>query len=270
MTGVEAEDAATAASAGQAAADYTKYLDTAGLRGARLGIVRKYFGFSDAVDALINQRIEEMKHAGAEVVDPVNIPILDKLDANENLVLQYELKADLAAYLARLGPSAPMKSLKDVIDFNDRNRDKEMPWFGQDTFLKAEAHGPLSSKEYRTALETNRRLSRTQGIDLAMSRYKLDALVAPTAGPAWLTDLINGDHDTGGSSTLAAVAGYPSITIPAGFVSGLPVGISFFGRAWSEPALLKIAYAFEQLTKARQKPGYRLTSNDWQATKAAS
>jgi amidase len=257
MVGVDDEDEATAASKGKARTDYTKYLNADGLKGARLGIVRKYFGFNDAVDELMNRRIDEMKRAGAEIVDPADIPTLGKFDDSEMTVFLYELKADLAAYFARLGPSAPMKSLKDVIDFNERNRDKEMPYFGQDVFLKSEEKGPLTSKEYLTALARNHRLTRSGGIDLVMRKYKLDALVAPTAGPAWLTDLINGDHSAGGSSSAAAVAGYPNITVPAGLVFGLPIGISFFGRAWSEPTLLKIAFAFEQQTNARQRPSFR-------------
>jgi amidase len=257
MVGVDDEDEATAASKGKARADYTKYLDADGLKGVRLGIVRKYFGFNEAVDDLMNRLVRDLKSAGAEIMDPADIPTLGKFDDSEMTVFLYELKADLAAYFARLGPSAPMKSLKDVIEFNERNRDKEMPYFGQDLFLKSEEKGPLTSKEYLAALAKNHRLTRSGGIDLVMRKYKLDALVAPSAGPAWLTDLINGDHAAGGSSNLAAVAGYPDITVPAGFVSGLPVGISFFGRAWSEPTLLKIAYGFEQMTKARQKPGFR-------------
>jgi amidase len=256
MAGVDEEDTATAVSKGKAQPDYTKFLDADGLKGARLGVVRKYFGFNDAVDELMNKLIAEMKQAGAEMVDPADIPTIGKFDESEAAVLLYEFKADLAAYFARLGPSAPMKSLKDVIEFNERNRDKEMPYFGQDTFLKSEQKGPLTSKEYLDAVAKNRRLARAQGIDLVMNRFKLHALVAPTGSPAWLTDLINGDHFSGGSSTAAAVAGYPNINVPAGLISGLPVGISFFGRAWSEPTLLKIAYGFEQLTKARQKPQF--------------
>ena len=254
MAGADPEDRATAASKGKVHPDYTKFLDPAGLKGTRLGIVRKYFGFNDAVDELMNNVINEMKRAGAEIVDPVEIPSLGKFDDSELMVFYYELKADLAAYLARLGNTAQVKSLKDVIEFNERNRDKEMPYFGQDIFLKAEEKGPLTSKEYLDALGKNRQLTRAQGIDAAMDKSNLDALVAPTGGPAWLTDLINGDHAAGGSSNLAAVAGYPNINVPAGNLWGLPGGISFFGRAWSEPTLLKIAYSFEQLTKARQKP----------------
>ena len=254
MAGADSEDRATAASKGRIHPDYTKFLDAGGLKGARLGIVRKYFGFSDAVDELMNNLIDEMKRAGAEIVDPVEIPSLGKFDDTELTVFYYELKADLNAYLARLGNTSQVKSLKDVIDFNVRNRDKEMPYFGQDFFLKSEAKGPLTSKEYLDALAKNNQLTRADGIDAAMDKSNLDALVAPTGGPAWITDLINGDHAAGGSSNLAAVAGYPNINVTAGNLWGLPVGISFFGRAWSEPTLLKIAFAFEQLTRARQKP----------------
>ena len=152
-----------------------------------------------------------------------------------------------------------MHTLQDIIDFNERNRQKEMPYFGQDLFVKAQAKGPLTEKEYVDALAKNHQLARTEGIDALMDKNKLDAIVAPTGGPAWLTDLINGDHSAGGSSNAAAVAGYPNINVTAGFISGLPVGISFFGRAWSEPTLIKLAYSFEQATKARQAPRF-LTS----------
>ncbi|HMD18594.1 MAG TPA: amidase [Terriglobales bacterium] len=255
MVGADPEDSATADGQRKQSADYTKFLDPAGLKGARLGVVRKYFGFNDAVDQLMDKLLDEMKQAGAEIVDPADIPTIGKFDDSELTVFLYELKADLAAYLARRGSSS-VKSLKEVIDFNDRNRDREMPYFGQDIFLKSEPKGPLSTKEYVDALALNHQLSRAEGIDFVMDKFKLDALVAPTGGPAWLTDLINGDHATGGSSSAAAVAGYPNINVTAGFLWGLPVGISFFGRAWSEPTLLKIAYSFEQLTKARQKPRF--------------
>ena len=162
-------------------------------------------------------------------------------------------------YLARLGPNAPVHTLKDVIEFNDRNRQKEMPYFGQDLFLKAEAKGPLTEKVYIDALEKNHQLARTEGIDALMDKHHLDAIVAPTGGPAWLTDLVNGDHVAGGSSNAAAVAGYPNINVTAGSISGLPVGISFFGRAWSEPTLIRLAFAFEQTTNARQTPRFLST-----------
>jgi amidase len=254
MAGADPEDKITAASAGKIQPDYTKFLDPNGLKGARIGLVRKYFGFNDAVDELMNKLIDEMKRAGADITDPADIPTIGKFDDTELLVLMYELKADLAVYLARLGDTAPVKSLKDVIQFNEKHKEKEMPFFGQDIFLKAEEKGPLTSKEYLDALANNRKLTRAEGIDFVMDKFKLDALVAPTGTPAWLTDLIDGDHSAGGSSNAAAVAGYPNINVTAGHLYGLPIGISFFGRAWSEPTLLKIAYAFEQLTKARQKP----------------
>ena len=255
MAGADAEDPATANGQGKLFTDYTKFLDPAGLKGARLGVVRKYFGFNDAVDQLMDTLLDEMKRAGAEIVDPADIPTIGKFDDSELMVFYYELKADLAAYLARRGSSS-VKSLKDVIEFNELNRSREMPYFGQDIFLKSEQKGPLSSKEYLDALALNHRLSRAEGIDFVMDKFKLDALAAPTAGPAWITDLINGDHAAGNSSSAAAVAGYPNINVTAGYLWGLPVGISFFGRAWSEPTLLKIAYSFEQLTKARQKPRF--------------
>ena len=254
MAGADPDDKATSASAGRIEPDYTKFLDPDGLKGARIGVVRKYFGFNDAVDQLMNNLVDEMKRAGAEITDPADIPTIGKFDDTELLVFMYELKADLAAYFARLGDTAPVKSLKDVIEFNEKNKTKEMPYFGQDLFLKSQEKGPLTTKEYLDALANNRKLTRADGIDFIMDKFKLDALVAPTGGPAWLTDLINGDHSSGGSSNAAAVAGYPNINVTGGFLYGLPVGISFFGRAWSEPTLLKIAYAFEQLTKARQKP----------------
>jgi amidase len=258
MAGADPEDSATADSVSKVFPDYTKFLDPSGLKGARLGVVRKYFGFNDSVDQLMDTLLGEMKRAGAEIVDPADIPTIGKFDDSELTVFYYELKADLAAYLARRG-SASVKSLKDMIDFNEANRGREMPYFGQDLFLKSEQKGPLTSKEYLDALALNHQLSRTEGIDFVMDKFKLDALVAPTGGPAWVTDLINGDHSAGGSSSAAAVAGYPNINVTAGNLWGLPVGISFFGRAWSEPTLLKIAYSFEQMTKARQKPRFLST-----------
>jgi amidase len=259
LTGVDPGDSATAASAGKSYTDYTQFCDPNGLKGARIGVARKYFGFSEAVDALMEQSLDAMKKQGATLVDPADIETLGKFDDTELLVFMYELKADLNAYLARLGPSAPVRRLKDIIDFNDRNHQREMPYFGQDLFLKAEAKGPLTEKAYLDALEKNRQLARTEGIDATMDKFHLDAIVAPTGGPAWITDLLNGDHVAGGSSNAAAVAGYPNINVTAGFLSGLPVGISFFGRAWSEPVLIRLAFAFEQTTKARQAPRFLST-----------
>lgn len=255
FVGTDPRDGATAQSKEKGHPDYTTFLDPKGLRGARLGIARKYFGFNDAVDKLMEEAIAEMKRQGAIIVDPADLPTHGKFDETELTVLLYELKADLNAYLATR-PNLLVRSLKDVIEFNERNADKEMPYFAQDLFLKAEAKGPLTEKAYLDALEANHRLSRTEGIDALMDQQQLDAIVAPTAGPAWCTDLVNGDHSAGGSSNAAAVAGYPDITVPAGFISGLPVGVSFFGRKWSEPTLIKIAYAFEQATKVRKAPKF--------------
>jgi amidase len=256
LTGVDPEDKATTASKGKSQSDYTTFLDAKGLHGARIGVVRSYFGFHEGVDVLMNNAIEVLKQQGATLVDPVEIKSFGQMGNAEEIVLQYELKADMNAYLGRLGPHAPVHTLKEIIDFNEKNKKEEMPYFGQDFFIKAEAKGPLTSKEYLAALAKCRKLTRTEGIDAAMKKHKLDALVAPTDSPAWLSDLVDGDHFLGGSSTAAAVAGYPSITVPAGFVFGLPVGISFFGSAWSEPKLIKLAYSFEQASKFRKPPQF--------------
>lgn len=261
LAGVDPEDKATTVKERKASADYTQFLDANGLKGARIGVVRKYFGFLPQVDVVMEESLNALKQNGAIIIDPVDIETLGKFDDTENTVLLYELKADMKAYLDRVGASAPVHSLKDIIEFNEKNAKTEMPYFGQEIFLKAEAKGPLTDKEYLDALEANHKLTRTEGIDAVMDKFNLDALVAPTDSPAWMTDLIDGDHFLGGSSQLAAVAGYPSITVPAGFVFGLPVGISFFGRAWSEPVLLKIAYAFEQTTKVRKPPKFLPTAD---------
>ena len=256
LTGLDPNDGATKASQQKSFSDYTQFLDKGGLKGARLGVARKYFGFNDRVDKLMNERIENLKSLGAVIVDPADIPTSGKFDDSELEVLLYEFKAGLNEYLRRLGPGAPVHSLKEVIQFNEKNRDREMPYFGQDLLIKAEAKGPLTEKKYLQALAKDNLLSRTQGIDFIMRKHSLDAMIAPTGGPAWPTDWINGDHFTGGYSSASAVAGYPHITVPAGYIFGLPVGISFFAAAWSEPKLIKYAYAFEQATKARQAPRF--------------
>ncbi|HKW90116.1 MAG TPA: amidase [Candidatus Acidoferrales bacterium] len=261
MAGIDPDDAATAASRGKSHTDYTKFLNPAALRGARIGVVRKLFGFIEALDPFMNDTLAMMKSGGAVLVDPVEIASLGKFDGSETTVLQYEFKADLNKYLAEFSAYAPVHSLKEVIAFNESHRDQEMPYFGQDIMEKCEAHGPLTDKAYLDALAKNHRLARAEGIDAVMDQHRLDALVAPTAAPSWVTDLIDGDHDTGGSSSPAAVAGYPNINAPAGFIFGMPVGISFFGRAWSEPKLIAIAFAFEQATHHRQAPKFLPTAN---------
>ncbi len=258
MAGHDPEDGATG-KAKEWVTDYTPFLKADGLKGARIGVARNYFGAHEGMDAVMAKALELMKSEGAILVDPAELPNQDKVGEPEMTVLLYELKADMNAYLARLGPKAPVKTLEEVIKFNEKNRDKEMPYFGQNNFTKAQAKGPLTDKAYLDALEKCKLLTRTEGIDAVMEKHKLDALVAPTDGPAWVTDLIVGDRFLGSSSTAAAVAGYPSITVPAGFLFGLPIGISFFGRAWSEGVLLKLAFAYEQVSKARKPPRFLKT-----------
>jgi amidase len=251
LAGVDARDEATATAEGHIS-DYVAALDPGALKGARIGVARKKAGFLPSVDALFEEAVAELGRQGAEVVDPADLPEPDDLPSYE--VLLYEFKAGLDAYLSSLGPQGPAKTLEELIAFNEAHRESEMPYFGQDIFVKAQEKGPLTTPEYRDALETCRRLTRTEGLDAVFQTHRLDALVAPTGGPAWMTDLVNGDHFVGGSSTPAAVSGYPNITVPMGFVFGLPVGLSFMGLAWTEARLIGLAHAFEQATRHRRPP----------------
>ena len=259
MTGIDVRDSATSSSQGKAYSDYTQFLDKGGLQGARIGVARSFFEFHPQVDKVIEACLETLKSLGAELIDPVEIENAKKLGETEIEVLTYEFKADLNAYLANLGPQAAVHSMQDLIAFNEQHRDKVMPYFGQERMLKAQEKGPLTDDAYLKALETTQRLARAEGIDATLEKHQLNAIVAPTGGPAWLVDYVNGDCGEGGSWSPAAVAGYPNITVPAGYVSGLPVGISFFGAAYSEPVLIRLAYAFEQATKARRQPQFLAT-----------
>ncbi len=259
LAGVDPNDSYTQAGAGKASQDYTKFLDANGLRGMRIGVARKFFGYSRDVDALMESSIAEMKRRGAVMVDPADLPTHGKFDDSEFEAMLYEFKDGLNRYLSGTAAQVKVRSLDALLAFNEKNRAREMPYFGQEILLQAQKKGPLTEKGYLDAVAKNRQMSRGQGIDAVLAnggKGRLDAIVAPAGGPAWLTDLVTGDHDIGGSSTPAAVAGYPNITVPAGFVRGLPVGISFFGAAWSEGLLIKIASGFEAAVKARRKPEF--------------
>jgi amidase len=234
-----------------AQADYTKFLAADGLHGARLAVARKFFELGPEVKKVMDACLAQMKEAGATLVDPADLPSFGKYDTSENIVLQYEFKNDLNAYLEARKTGL---TLEKLIAFNEEHRREEMPYFEQEIFLESQQRGTLNDVTYLSALTGNRRLARAEGIDAVLKKFRVDAIVAPTAGPPWLIDWVTGDHDTGGCSTPAAVAGYPHITVPAGFVHGLPVGLSFFGTAWSEPVLLRLAYGFEQAAKARRPP----------------
>ncbi len=259
LAGSDPRDPATAESSAKRLRDYGACLDSGGLRGARLGVARSCFASHPRVNALMESVLAGLKAQGAVVIDPVDLKRPPEMGEAEIQVLRYEMKADMNAYLASLGPAAPVRTLKDIIDFNQRHAEAELRWFGQEELIKSEAKGPLTDKAYLDALATSKRLARAEGIDAVMDQHQLDALLAPTDSPAHVTDWVNGDHGLGNSTPPAAIAGYPSITVPAGFVSELPVGISFFGRAWTEPKLLRIAYAFEQATRVRRPPRFSPT-----------
>ena len=256
LVGADPEDSSSIKNMDEIPSDYTKFLDANGLKGARIGVARNFFGKNDHVDKIIEKAIDIMKNLGAIIIDPTDITTVNDLSDPEYLVLLYEFKHDLNEFLKKNVPDGFPQTLDELIQYNDKNRDKIMPYFGQEIFKMAEEKGSLSEKEYLNALEKCHELSREEGIDKVMKENQLDAIVAPSGGPAWFTDLVNGDHSTGGSSSPAAVAGYPNITVPAGYVLGLPIGISFMGGKLQEPTLLKLAYAFEQASRVRQPPSY--------------
>ncbi len=263
IAGPDPRDATSMATANAVPRDYTQFLSMDALRGARIGVAREiYLGYSEKSDAIFESALEAMRAAGAEIVDPANIPTAKVMNESESEfeVLLYEFKDDLNAYLAALGPDAAVHTLEELIAFNEAHREEEMPYFGQELLVKAQEKGPLTEAAYLTALATNRRLAREEGIDAVMQQHALDALVMPTGAPPWKIDLIDGDHGMGGSAQPAALAGYPAISVPAGYAYGLPVGITFMGRAFSEPKLIALAYAFEQATKHRRTPRYRTTA----------
>jgi len=263
LAGIDPTDSITAENKSRLNIDYTRFLDVNGLKGARIGVARNFFGFHEKVDLLMEMALEEMKKHGVILVDPANIDYTKECGLAEDDVLHYEFKAGLNNYLSSLPNGFPIRSLEQIIDFNKQHADTELRFFGQEVMIDSEKKGPLSDQAYVDALANLRKYSRDLGIDATMKKYNLDAVVAPTGGPAWTIDMINGDRYLGGSSTSAACAGYPSITVPCGFIEGLPVGISFFGKAWSEPQLISYAYAYEQITKHRKVPEFISSLKDF-------
>ncbi len=262
ITGVDVHDAVTQESMGKFYKDYTQFLDVQGLRGARIGVARQtYFGYNGKADAITEAAIEVMRSLGAEIIDPANIVTSEQMASSdaEVTVLLHEFKADLNAYLATLTGTS-IHSLADIIAFNESHATEEMPYFGQELFVRSQETTSLEDAKYLSALADNQRLARQEGIDAVMNEYNLDALVMPSGGPSWCIDLITGDHTIGGSEQAAALAGYPLVSVPAGFTFDLPIGITFLGRAYSEPTLIKLAYAFEQATKVRRVPHYLPTT----------
>ena len=259
MIGRDVTDSAMRAAPASLPTDYTRTLDADGLRGMRIGVARNYFGFDARVDRLMEEAIRLLRDRGAVIVDNANVPNADKYNTEEFEVLLHEFKAGLNAYLGGLPAAAPVHSLAELILWNERNHDRELQWFGQETLLQAQKRGPLNSQVYRRAREKCVRLSRREGIDAVLKRTRCEVLIGPTGGPAWTIDLVNGDHFGGGVSTAPAVAGYPHLTVPAGRVAGLPVGLSFFGAAWSEPQLFRAGFAFEQASTHRVRPTFAPT-----------
>jgi amidase len=263
MTGVDSADSATRSSKKRGLSTYAKFLTLDGLKGARIGVARNMAGANPRILKIFETCLDVMKQLGAVIVDPVDVKNFDKFSDSEMEVLHYEFKAGLNAYLKPLAASVRVHSMDDVIKFNEENSDQVMPYFGQEHMTMALERGSLKDRKYKAALAKNLRLTRKQGIDATMKKYKLDALVVPSGGPAWVIDLANGDAPNWDmeSTSPAAVAGYPHITVPAGYVFGLPVGLSFFSTAWQEPTLIKLAYAFEQATQFRRQPRFLPTAN---------
>jgi len=259
MTGVDPEDPKTKASEGKSVsgAGYMDFLRTDGVKGKKIGLLKKSLGYSDKVDTLVYEAIRWLTSNGAEVID-IEMPEESKYGNASFEVMLYEFKDGLNKYFTSLGDDAPVKSVKDLIEFNLKDT-IELRYFDQKILELAEKKGDLNSEEYKEALTKMLKATRENGIDKVMEMNNLDAIIAPTGSPAWKTDLVLGDHFVGGSSSLAAVAGYPAITVPMGFIENLPVGITFFGRAWSEPVLIEIAYSYEQGTRHRKAPGFLLT-----------
>lgn len=255
LAGFDDEDAETHVQRGTIYNDYTQFLDSGGLNGARIGIAREMLGFNPLVDKLFDEAVEVMRSQGAEVIDNIAFENRLKWGGPSYQVLLYEFKADLNKYLAE-HTSAPVKSLEEIIAFNEANADRGMPWFGQEIFKMAQEKGDLNTKEYQEALRDSKRFTQGEGIDAVMEQHNLDAIIAGTNGPAWSIDWVNGDNFSGSSSSAAAISGYPNICVPMGYVHGLPVGISFFGRAWSEPVLIRLAYAYEQASNHRKAPAF--------------
>ena len=261
LTGIDPRDPRTQESEGKFYKDYTQFLDANGLQGKRIGVGRNFFGFHEEVDKRMEEAIQLMKDRGATLIDLEEITPNGQGQAGFDVLL-YEFKDGVNKYLAGVQSELPVKTLADVIEFNLKNAETSMPYFKQEILEMAQKKGDLNSQEYREALGTILRANRAEGIDKVMDENQLDAIIGPTGGPAWNIDLVNGDHFGGGSSSPAARAGYPNITVPAGYVHGLPVGLSIFGRAYSEPQLLAIAYAFEEASKHRREPGF-ITSLDF-------
>jgi amidase len=256
MSGLDREDAASLAVGARFQTDYTKYVDPKGLNGARLGIARRFFADSAPLNGFLDACIATLKSAGAVIVDPADLPLHGTFGAAEQEVMLYEFKADLNAYLRRLPPTLPVRSLAALIRFNEAHKETEMPLFDQELLRQAAAKGPLTEKAYADARAACLKATRSEGIDAVLSQHKLDAMVSLTAGPAWLIDTVNGDSDSGGCSSPAAVAGYPHITVPAGLYRGVPIGLSFFGAAFSESTLIKLGSGFEAAARGRTPPRF--------------